>query len=343
MKLLFVMLFLLIGGLASGQSNNFALIDKYVLSVQDTSVEMLAKKLTKPYKTGKEKVRAIFKWVTNNIAYDYAGKLAGDTVYRDVLAQARRQVDAELHDTFRYNFQYDREYKRLFDPTYNLLIVKKVIREKKGICDGYSRLFKTLCDYANVQCEIIIGRARHWNYEADGGSNHAWNAVMIDGKWQLLDATWGAGHVDSSSTFSRRYEDFYFLTPPGALINTHFPDDAKWMLLDEKPHLYQVYNTVYTYPSFYKYKIRSITPVERTIVITPANRKVTFELELPPGTVPKHVSVYEQPALLSGNTEIKVVGSKVICVYEVESVESEGLFIYYGSRAVLAYKIKVKK
>lgn len=326
MRLLFVMLFLLIAGLASGQSNNFALIDRYVLSVKDTSVEMLAKKLTKPYKTEKEKVRAIFRWIAENIAYDVEGYHDKGNMY-DGLPEAV---------TFSTRDDYNREYNRQ--------VSNKILSQKKAICDGYSRLFKTLCDYSNINCEIISGLGRHWDDEASPVSNHAWNAVSLNGEWHLLDATWAAGTCNDSVTkFTKSYNDFYFLTPPGAFINTHFPMDAKWILLDEKPHLNQVYNTVYTYPSFYKSKIKSITPVERTIIITPTNRKVTFELELPPGTVPKHVWFNETPSNISNEPITKVIGNKVICIYEVVSEESEGLFVYYGSNAVLAYKIMVKK
>jgi hypothetical protein len=73
MKLFIAMFLLLIVGPASGQSTNFALIDRYVLTVEDSSVEKLARKLMKPCKTEKEKVRAIFRWVAENVAYDVEG------------------------------------------------------------------------------------------------------------------------------------------------------------------------------------------------------------------------------------------------------------------------------
>src|SRR5262249_35212157 len=62
-------------------------------------------------------------------------------------------------------------------------------------------------------------------------SNHAWNAVRIDGHWHLVDATWGAGSVGDKK-FLKRYRDYYFLTPPEQLIFSHFPDDVRWQLLE---------------------------------------------------------------------------------------------------------------
>jgi hypothetical protein len=49
------------------------LIDKRVKSIQSNSVDSLSKKLTLPYKTQLEKVRSIFKWITENIEYDVIG------------------------------------------------------------------------------------------------------------------------------------------------------------------------------------------------------------------------------------------------------------------------------
>lgn len=33
-----------------------------------------------------------------------------------------------------------------------------------------------------------------------GDSDHTWNAVYLDGRWHLLDSTWGSGAVDDSFT-----------------------------------------------------------------------------------------------------------------------------------------------
>jgi hypothetical protein len=56
----------------------------------------------------------------------------------------------------------------------------------------------------------------------------------LDGKWFLVDATWGAGSVDNRQ-FRKQFTDYYFLTPPEQLIFTHLPEEAKWQL--RKPPL----------------------------------------------------------------------------------------------------------
>ncbi|MBE6795070.1 MAG: hypothetical protein E7533_00635 [Ruminococcaceae bacterium] len=55
--------------------------------------------------------------------------------------------------------------------------------EKKPVCQGYADAFKLFCDYYNIPCVCIGGKAN--------GGNHMWNAVqMDDGYWYLIDATW---------------------------------------------------------------------------------------------------------------------------------------------------------
>src|SRR6187401_3024234 len=52
------------------QTTVFASIDKRVKTIFSLSPDTLAYKLIRPYKTETEKVRALFRWVTENIAYD---------------------------------------------------------------------------------------------------------------------------------------------------------------------------------------------------------------------------------------------------------------------------------
>ena len=69
-------------------------------------------------------------------------------------------------------------------------------------------------------------------------TNHAWNAVFIRGNWFLLDSTWGAGTVDASKGFQKKFNEYYFLTNPEHFVYSHFPymnndmeESKKWQLL----------------------------------------------------------------------------------------------------------------
>jgi hypothetical protein len=81
----------------------------------------------------------------------------------------------------------------------------------------------------------VHGYAKGYNYREGvdpGGTNHAWNAVRLDGEWHLFDATWGVGSVDGRD-FHRRYKEFYFNTPPGQFVFSHYPTDPAFQLTAE--------------------------------------------------------------------------------------------------------------
>nr|XP_034960899.1 kyphoscoliosis peptidase-like [Zootoca vivipara] len=104
-----------------------------------------------------------------------------------------------------------------------------ILQSGKAICGGYARLFQEMCSIAGIQCEYLRGSSN-----VKGKSNHAWNAVRVDGRWHLLDCTWGSGTVDTAfSKFTFRYDEFYFLTHPALFIKKHFPEDPKWQLLKQ--------------------------------------------------------------------------------------------------------------
>jgi transglutaminase-like putative cysteine protease len=71
MKSTFLLFFLfLLKTSSSQQSFRFTAVDYYVSNVTAKSPDSLANKLTGHYLTEHEKVRAIFKWITNNITYN---------------------------------------------------------------------------------------------------------------------------------------------------------------------------------------------------------------------------------------------------------------------------------
>ncbi len=70
------------------------------------------------------------------------------------------------------------------------------------VCEGYSRAFKILCDYENIECVLVSGKgnggAHMWNYvkvpdEYDSGYDGKDNGRYDEnnnGKWYAIDVTW---------------------------------------------------------------------------------------------------------------------------------------------------------
>ena len=149
--------------------------------------------------------------------------------------------DQELVEIFFYwislNISYDVEafYTKIIgsQSAYNTL------ESKKSVCAGYSNIFYELCYNADIECEIINGKAKGFGYNGTKIKeiNHAWNAVKINGQWKLLDVTWGSGYARKENgklKFVPSLNLRYLFTDPEILILDHFPSDSKFQFLDKK-------------------------------------------------------------------------------------------------------------
>jgi hypothetical protein len=188
-------------GFQSDKNYEFSAIDRHALNAPysaESSIPALASYLSKAAGNDREKVRAIFRWITSRISYNTAAYFSGS--YGDTSPAA-------------------------------------VLRSRSSICMGYAGLFKALCDQAGIKCVIINGYAKGYGYRVGGSigdrTNHSCNAVNINGKWRLVDPTWGAGHIDPTGKYLKKYEEFYFFTPPHFFITDHLPDSPEWQLLDK--------------------------------------------------------------------------------------------------------------
>jgi hypothetical protein len=199
--------------------------DHAIINLRD-----LSQKLTSPLKTEPEKFRALFKWVCDNISNDYylftTNKKKRETLSGDAL----------------------RDWNKAF----NITIIEKLIKEHKTVCTGYAYLIRELARSAGLSCEIVNGYGRNVvaNIGGTGVLNHSWNAVRLDNKWYLCDATWASGAIDSQQkAFVHNYNDLYFLTDPVQFIRNHYPQEAKWTLINDHPSLHEFLNAPLAYPA----------------------------------------------------------------------------------------------
>ena len=164
------------------------------------------------------KANAIYNWITHNIKYDVAAMQSGKLV-------SDKQAEHAL-------------------------------KNHKGVCEGYAMLFTAMCREAGLNAVNVDGYAKDWTF--DNGDKmyiprHMWCAVMINGKWQLADPTWGAGglvqkqpeikkiinkilhkHMWSAKNlkFEFKYDPQYFMQDPLVFRLKHIPTDPIWQLTD---------------------------------------------------------------------------------------------------------------
>jgi hypothetical protein len=139
-----------------------------------------------------------------------------------------------IHDWITMNIGYDFDAYLKKSPV--IVEPYAVLRRGSSVCSGYANLFSTMCNLAKIQSVVIsgYGRGAGWSPYREKGfdSNHAWNGVLIEGGWYLIDCTWDAGYV-TDDTFKRVYETGYFCTPPEGFLHTHLPGNPSWQLIDK--------------------------------------------------------------------------------------------------------------
>ena len=67
----------------------------------------------------------------------------------------------------------------------------------------------------NLQVKYVAGMA---GIRGDYGY-HAWNAIRINGKWQMVDPTWGTDLQQRES---------WWLTPKADFLKSHIPADESY-------------------------------------------------------------------------------------------------------------------
>jgi transglutaminase/protease-like cytokinesis protein 3 len=182
------------------------------------NLKLLVSYLVKPAINDLEKARVIFRWIANNISYDDQGYNTGN--YADGSALG-------------------------------------VFNNRTAVCDGFSELFMAMGKEAGLEIEKISGYSKGYGYRLGttfGRTNHAWNAIKIDGEWRLFDVTWGQGHgktVNGKLKSVSNFNDFWFNTDPYAFIFTHLPQDSRWQLIDYAISKTQFERLPYVHSSFF--------------------------------------------------------------------------------------------
>ena len=130
----------------------------------------------------------------------------------------------------------------------------------KSICSGYSKLFSYITTNLGIETECISGYAKGYEYnpgEKMEKPNHEWNAIKINDNYFLIDSTWGSGY-EEGYTHTKELDDFYFCCNPKYLIFSHFPEEEKWQLLNQKITKEEFFEQVQIHSCFFTYHLTDI-------------------------------------------------------------------------------------
>lgn len=86
-----------------------------------------------------------------------------------------------------YAYKLDESGEKTSEPRDDIYAhtVAGMALENKGVCDGYSKLFKLYLDRFEVKTIVVNGKARR----GENLTNHSWNLAMINNKYYGFDLT----------------------------------------------------------------------------------------------------------------------------------------------------------
>lgn len=257
-QLLFLLLFLTFNTF----SQSFKQVDAKVSNYPRFSrVENLANQIEKDFTSDIDKVRAAFFWLTKNIRYNI------------------KEFYNPRQRTYSFSYSSEEEKNKKLQFLKDELVAN-TFSNKTGVCEEYAQSLKKICDLLNIESEVIKGYVRNDASEIGNilyATNHAWNAVKIDKKWILLDATWAAGY-EYNGKWIREFNDYFFNIPKSKIFKTHFPEDSIWALRFGRISLDEFSEQPIFKSIFLKNNIELISP-NSGIIKTKSLEKITFHFK----------------------------------------------------------------
>ncbi len=146
-----------------------------------------------------EKVRFYFVWIARHIRYD-----------------------EKAYGVYRQNSDYNVEKQS----------INVVFSDRIAICRGYALLLERLCRQSNMAARYVAGYGKA-RLNDERLEPHAWNAIRIEGNWELFDATWASNSLQRDSTDLSVNFEKWFMTPPTQFAHQHWSYDPIFQLTNE--------------------------------------------------------------------------------------------------------------
>ncbi|NND62690.1 MAG: hypothetical protein HKN48_05805 [Flavobacteriaceae bacterium] len=123
------------------------------------SAEELSRFIERDFTSEENKVRAIYGWIINNVAYE-----------------------PEEYEKFNFNFKNFRERNEKEEKT-RKKVIARTLQKGVAVCEGYAMLFERLCELQGISNYLVRGDIKS-NFNDIGRSfknSHMWNVAVIDG------------------------------------------------------------------------------------------------------------------------------------------------------------------
>ena len=284
-----------------------ATIELYPTSFQ--SPDAFSKLISRDFNTEDDKVRAIYTWLIQNVAYE-------PLEYKQ----------------FNYKFKNYHERNQKEEKTRNKIIAR-TLQKGIAVCEGYAMVFEKMCELQGIANYLVRGDIKT-SFDDVGRpfkKVHMWNIATIDGKSYVYDATWGAGKY--RDTFIKEPSYFYYKTPPDQFIKTHMPHLAEDALLE----------VAVSKESFSQWPLLIDKRLKISDLALQKKGVISSEIEL--GIIPFQIKKMEVETIsFSFGNELQDIhfseeNNELVFSIPIELGVSQ-LLIYFDGKPALGYKIK---
>lgn len=220
---------------------------------------------------------------------------------------------------------------------------------KKTGSDGntYAALFALLCAYAKIPCIIIRGYVKGSLYTIGQPvtDRHMaeWNAVFVDGSWRLLDPFWGACCKTPDEETVSDTSSWYLFTEPRQFLYSHYPETAKWQLIDQPITLQEFTHQPLLTDRFFRLGMQDlVTPSFNTVSAKDGEVNILIPLDSEKATYQEFLCVLKQ--LVNGEwieTEPEHNFNQHDFMYLKRDGEMVTLSIYLRFPAEGTYKVEI--
>lgn len=232
-------------------------------------------------------------------------------------------------------------------PALGAVSLEQVLRTGRSQCSGYANLLQYGLRAMGLETVTIRGVARTakkdlWWDEDRVKPNHAWNAVKIDGRWRLLDATWASGASDADcQVITREFAAFYFDPPPALFTLSHLPTDSQWQLMEQPVSREAFMRGPLYHDPFYETDVKNVHPA-RGVLHLKTNETITFRFTAVTPLDKIAVWCEERKDIRPEFGKLMRKGDEYSYTYRVQVKEDHFLNVSLdGRRTALVYYIQV--
>ena len=134
------------------------------------------------------------------------------------------------------NIKYEDQVELLFDENLlfyigsnNCVSPVSVLKKRKAVCEGFSKLFQFFCQQSGIEAYTIGGYISKKGALQDRAT-HSWNVVKINDEWRFFDLTWAYASLEYTG-IKRSTNEFYMISPHQFVLS-HLPLVSMWQFIE---------------------------------------------------------------------------------------------------------------